>query len=249
MKKFWYAIKVTDSVNSTGLSTNPYNIRFSNLQHYDFTTSTDPTRAAINDDMQYFTVGSAIACAISMFVALSPLIGRVGPGEALTLCFLGNIGYTFNEAIFWRLGIQDNGYSLRIFLYGSTAGIITSIFLGRRHSDDHQGYTTLYSHQTLAFLGAIFVWILMPWLSVIEQSQITIVAATKVDYRQVAPMNVLFALASSSSAAFFTSVWMRGKIAIHDVTYACFSVLIFIFREPLLMVQALTCSLILSQGC
>jgi len=81
--------------------------------------------------MKYFTLGQAVACAISMYVILFPNLGRVGPGEAIIICFVGNFAYTLNEVSFWRLSIADNGYGMRIFLFGSVAGIVASRILGK----------------------------------------------------------------------------------------------------------------------
>ena len=66
-----------------------------------------------------------------MFVIFFPLVGRIGPAEAVIICIVGGFGYTLNEAAFWRLNINDNGYGMKIFLYGSVAGIIASLILGR----------------------------------------------------------------------------------------------------------------------
>ena len=128
VKKFWYAIKLTDSVNNVGLGTNPANIRLSGILKY---TYADPAFAVDVQDMKYFTLSQAICCAISMFVIFFPLVGRVGPAEVAIISLVGGFGYTLNEAVFWRLSINDNGYGMKIFLYGSVAGIIASLILGR----------------------------------------------------------------------------------------------------------------------
>lgn len=159
VKKFWYAINLADPNNTVTLSENPLNIRLSGILHTTATTN--------NSDMLYFTLAQAVACAIAMYVILFPLLGRVGPGEALIICFVGNFAYTLNEAAFWRLNINDNGYGMRIFLFGSIAGLVTTKILGKEHSQGHQRYYSQYHFQTFALLGAIFVWILLPWLSVI----------------------------------------------------------------------------------
>ena len=128
LKKFWYAIKLTDSVNNVGLGTNPENIRLAGILKY---TYADPAVAVDVQDMKYFTLSQAICCAISMFVIFFPLVGRVGPAEVIIICFVGGFGYTLNEAAFWRLNINDNGYGMKIFLFGSVAGIIAALLTGR----------------------------------------------------------------------------------------------------------------------
>lgn len=128
VKKFWYAIKLTDSINSTTLATNPSNIRLAGILKY---TYADPLFATDVQDMKYFTLSQAICCAISMYVILFPMVGRVGPAEAVIICFVGGFGYTLNEAVFWRLNISDNGYGMKIFLFGAVAGIIAALIIGR----------------------------------------------------------------------------------------------------------------------
>jgi hypothetical protein len=93
VKKFWYGIKLTDSINTMGLGDNPNNIRLSGILKY----SQALTSQAIDvQDMKYFKLSEAIACAISMFVILFPMLGKVGPAEAIIICFVGNVGYTLN---------------------------------------------------------------------------------------------------------------------------------------------------------
>jgi hypothetical protein len=196
--------------------------------------------------MQFFTLGQAVACAIAMYVILFPNMGRVGPGEALVICIVGNFAYTLNEVSFWRLNINDNGYGMRIFLFGSVAGLTASLLLGKQHSTNHPKYYSQYSYQALALLGSIFVWILLPWLSVIEQAQSTTVAPT-FDYRQVAPLNIFYALSASASGSFITSIYLRGKIAVHDVAFGCFSVHYSLFRGLSDTEPVPTCSRTLSQ--
>jgi len=164
-----------------------------------------------------------------MFIILWPLLGRVGPGEALIIVFLGNIGYTLNEAVFWRLNIQDNGYGMKIFLFGSFAGLIASLIVGgRRKTAQHQRYYSSYNYQALGLVGAVFVWVLLPWLSVIDQSQLTSAANLLIpDFRQVAPINVILASCASACGAFAMSILLRGKISVHSIVFSCFSVSLY----------------------
>jgi hypothetical protein len=60
------------------------------------------------------------------------MLGKVGPAEALVICFVGNFAYTLNEVSFWRLKICDNGYGMRVFLFGSVAGLVASRILGNK---------------------------------------------------------------------------------------------------------------------
>jgi hypothetical protein len=123
MKKFWYSINLADADNTLTLNQNPSNIRLSGILHFSGNT--------IITNMMYFTLNDAVACAIALYVFLFPLLGRVGPGEVITLSIVGGFTYVLNECSFWRLNIADNGYGMRIFLFGSVAGIVASLILGR----------------------------------------------------------------------------------------------------------------------
>jgi hypothetical protein len=70
------------------LGDNPLNIRLSGLLHTAGNNN--------NYDMMYFTLSQAVACAIAMYVILFPLLGKVGPGESLIICLVGNLAYTLN---------------------------------------------------------------------------------------------------------------------------------------------------------
>jgi hypothetical protein len=72
VKKFWYAINLGDPTNTVTLGSNPYNIRLSGILHYN--------KGVNVGDMQYFTLGQAVACAIAMYIILFPNLGRIGPG-------------------------------------------------------------------------------------------------------------------------------------------------------------------------
>jgi hypothetical protein len=129
LKKFWYGIHLTDTVNNINLGDNPNNIRLSGNLKYSYS---DPSVGIDVKDMKYFTLSQAICCAISMYVILFPMLGRVGPAESILICLIGNFGYTLNEAVFWRLNISDNGYGMKIFLFGSIAGIIAALITNNR---------------------------------------------------------------------------------------------------------------------
>lgn len=225
MKKFWYAINLGDTRNNTQLSDNPHNIRLSPELHV--------LDGVDIEDMQFFTLSQAVASAIAMFVMVWPMLGRIGPGKALILCFVGNFFYTLNEVAFWRLNIADNGYGMKIFLFGSVAGLLASKLLGSDHTRDHPKYYSQYSYQSFALIGSLFVWALLPWLSVIDQSQLlsggTVTTGTITtiipDYRQVAPINVMFALCASAVGSFAMSILLHGKISVHEIIFSCFSVL------------------------
>lgn len=74
----------------------------------------------------------AIVCALSMLVAYMSSSGRIGGLQIFILCFIGQFFYCFNEIIFWRHVIGDNGFTIRLFLFGSTMGSVASFILSRK---------------------------------------------------------------------------------------------------------------------
>ena len=86
VRKFWEGVKLGDPNSAINLKDNPFNIRL----------SLDYNGQSHNGNLQYFTLGQAVACAISMFTILFPLLGKVGPAEALIICIFGNFGYALN---------------------------------------------------------------------------------------------------------------------------------------------------------
>lgn len=122
MRLFWTGVNVADATNPNKLGTFFYYLRLTRVT----------TRSSTVTAVAEFTLAEAVACAISMFVGLFSALGRVGPLETLTMCFFGIFGYALNESAFWRLFINDNGYGMRIFLFGSTMGLVASLILGKK---------------------------------------------------------------------------------------------------------------------
>ena len=71
----------------------------------------------------------AVVCALSMLIAYMALAGRVGSFQVFNLCFFGVFLYSFNETAIWRHQIADNGYTMRLFLYGSSFGLVSAFIL------------------------------------------------------------------------------------------------------------------------
>jgi hypothetical protein len=71
----------------------------------------------------------AIVCALSMLIAYMAIAGRVSSLQIFFLCFFGVFFYSFNETCIWRHKIADNGYTMRLFLFGSSFGIATAFIL------------------------------------------------------------------------------------------------------------------------
>ncbi len=112
----------------------------------------------------------AIVCALAMLVAYMAVAGRVGAFHVFVLCFFGVFFYGFNEICIWRQQIADNGYTLRLFLFGSSFGFTTALVLKFRDkiaTTDTLGYYASRHTRSYGLLGACFVWLFLPILSCI----------------------------------------------------------------------------------
>lgn len=73
-----------------------------------------------------------IACFISLVIAYSGVIGRIGNLEVYFLTVFGTFIYEFNSMILWRLFVTDPGYGMRVFLFAGAFGLFASIILGKK---------------------------------------------------------------------------------------------------------------------
>lgn len=113
----------------------------------------------------------AIICALSMLVAYMAIAGRVGAFQVFVLCFFGVFFYSFNETVIWRHAVADNGYTMRLFLFGSSFGLVTGFVL--RFKDkiatiDTQGFYASRHTRAYGLIGACFVWLFLPILSCVN---------------------------------------------------------------------------------
>lgn len=174
---------------------------------------------------------AAIVCALAMLVAYMAVAGRIGGFHAIVLCFFGVFFYGFNEILIWRHAIADNGYTLRLFLFGSTFGYFTGVILKFRDkvsTTDTLGYFA--SRHTIAYglLGACFVWLFLPILSCIDTIYDVTGISSEITFLTPAILNLWFALSASCTMSYCVSILLSGKIHPHDIVYSSFAVNIFI---------------------
>ena len=72
----------------------------------------------------------AVACGISLVIALGPIIGRIQLGPLAFFAIFGAACYECNELLIWSWFVTDNAFGLRIILFGGVYGLITSLILG-----------------------------------------------------------------------------------------------------------------------
>ena len=166
-----------------------------------------------------------------MLVAYMALAGRIGALHIFILCFFGVFFYGFNEIIIWRHSIADNGYTMRLFLFGSTFGIATAFILkfrDRLATTSTLGYYASRHTRTYGLLGACFVWLFLPILSCIETIYDTSLSGISITYLMPAIMNLWFALSASCAISYCVSILLSRKIHPHDIVYSSFSVIFYL---------------------
>lgn len=176
-----------------------------------------------------------MACALSLIVALFAVLGRTGLLDTFVLCMFGGFFYAFNEAIFWRISVLDAGFAGRIFLYGSSLGLVSSLILGKKNlTKNSRNYYSSKSYQTLSLIGAVFIWVFIPAFSAINQlykyenDDINLNVTQRVTYAHQGPMNIIFALCASTVAAFSVSMLINKKISVHDIVFSATSVFFYV---------------------
>ena len=122
---FWYKTGVFDVSNSVGsFNQDPFfNSVFTSNWGIDRFTSLTNRRTTIVD---------AIACALSVFIAFLPVVGRVGIADVFWLSLWGSFFYEVSNGLLWRWAIEDLGFLMRVFVYGSFLGLLSSLILGKR---------------------------------------------------------------------------------------------------------------------
>lgn len=129
--------------------------------------------------------------------------------EIFFLSIFGVLFYELNVQIISRFAF-DHGGSMTIFVYGGTLGFFASwlmtnsrnrVFLG------HERYKSSKMHTTFSLLGALFVWVLFPFLA--QQATIYNPTSDPLIYnatKYVATLNCVYALCGSTVASFITSL-------------------------------------------
>ena len=77
------------------------------------------------------SISDAMACGLSVILAMNVMIGRIGPLEILLLTFWTVILFELNDQLFWRMFITDSGYGMRVWILGPALGLTASIVLGK----------------------------------------------------------------------------------------------------------------------
>jgi hypothetical protein len=119
IRSFWVGIGIGNNDYFSSLASGPYNL-------IKLTTNTWRLNNSYTTE---YGMTEALACALSMLIAYMAVAGRVGGFHVVILCFFGVFFYGFNEVVTWKHVISDNGYTYRIFLFGSAFGVASSFIL------------------------------------------------------------------------------------------------------------------------
>ena len=120
---FWVKTGLTSSINEGS-----FNVT-------DFVTlglSNRDDRIIGDSIVQSTSLHQAMCCALSLIIALYAVLGRTGLLDTFMLCLFGGSFYAFLEAVFWRISSLDAGFSFRIFMFGSSLGLVSSLILAKK---------------------------------------------------------------------------------------------------------------------
>lgn len=211
---FWYKSGLFDYTNSLG----SYNV---DPFYQEVTPSNLGIGRNVSETERGISVIDSIACAISVFIGLIPVIGRVGIMDVFWLSIFGSFFYEVNNGLIWRFFIFDIGYGLRIFLYGSFLGLFSAIILGKRDTTNaHYNFNSSYTIQSLSLLGVVLVWCSFIFL----QTANLFTVANSLTVLYSATVNMWLALAASVLGAFAASAIAYRKIHIYDIIFSAISV-------------------------
>lgn len=119
----------------------------------------------ITTALTHASIADAIACAISLIIAFSALVGRIQILEVFFLTLFGSFLYEVNNQLFWNIFITDIGYGMRIFIFGSVLGIVSSCILGKKDTTiHHYYYKSVYVTRSLGLVGLVIILAAYPML-------------------------------------------------------------------------------------
>ena len=140
------------------------------------------------------------------------------------MTLFGSFLYEVNNQLLWSIYITDIGYGMRIFIFGSAMGLISSCILGRKDTTiDHHQYRSVYSSRSLGLIGLVVAFCTFPMLVIAGLYQ------TSENYAYivyVGMINMWFALGAGILGAFSATALINGKIFLHDLVYSGLAVII-----------------------
>ena len=87
----------------------------------------------VSIDITLTTLVRASRCGLAAVLALTAVLGRIGPKDILKFIPLFTFGYACNEAIIeLKIRASDPGGSITIFPYACTFALVLSFILGKK---------------------------------------------------------------------------------------------------------------------
>lgn len=211
---FWFKTGLWDFTNSIGsFNVDPY---FEQVAPTNFGVDRATSQTVIS-----ISIVDAIACSISVFIGLLPVMGRVGIMDVFWLSIFGSFFYEVNSGLLWRFFVFDYGFGMRVFIYGSFLALVSALIMGKRPTTNaHYDYSSSYTIQSLSFLGTVFVWCTFVFLQAfsfftVNNQFLLIYSGT---------LHMWLALAASVLGAFSASALAYRKIHVYDVIFSSISV-------------------------
>lgn len=142
------------------------------------------------------------------------------------MTLFGTFLYEVNNQLLWNIYITDIGFGMRIFIFGSFMGLISSCILGRSETTvNHRSYKSVYSSRSLGLLGLVVAFCTFPMLVVAG------LIGTSTNYAYIlyiAPFNMWLALGAGILGSFSISAIVNRKIFLHDLVFSGLAVSYFI---------------------
>ena len=213
-RAFWYKSGAWDPQSSKSFDDQS---RFSQISYVNAGTDQQ-----LSYNLPVSSMVDAIACSISMLVAFSSFVGRVGILAVYFLTLFGTFFYEVNSQLIWRFFITDTGYGMRVFLFGSFLGFIISCLLGNKETTKkHRKYFSIYSTQSFGLVGLCFIFCAMPFLG---SAGLYRTSTNDQAILWIASLNMWLALAAGILGSFCASSLTYGKIFLHDLVFGGISV-------------------------
>ena len=119
----------------------------------------------------------------------------------------------------------DLGFSMRVFGFGSSYGLIVSLFLTRfDQTVNHRDYRSDHLFQLFGLVGAIMAWALLPALGMAGMFHANEAGHTDYKYIGAAAMRMWLALMASAVGSVCGSIALHKKMSIHDITFSLLAV-------------------------
>jgi len=142
-------------------------------------------------------------------------MGRVGVLEALIVSFIGTWVYELNRQLIMRYAL-DFGGSIGIFcfggFYGASISVISYCYKHKRTAQEHEVRVAGKFSYTLVGVGALFCWMLFPFLS-------TDIPASLIYYNQAA-ISTFYCISACVLTCVGLSSLITGQLDLKDFLYS-----------------------------